>query len=84
MSLFRDFHIGLGEERYFEFRAESFNLFNNVVWGTPDNTNTDRELWPNHGPTKCPKWHAKVADESEVLLLVLRPLMWLQWHRCRA
>ena len=32
MSLFRDFHIGLGEERYFEFRAESFNLFNNVVW----------------------------------------------------
>jgi len=41
MSLFRDFHVGLGEERYFEFRAESFNLFNNVVWGTPDNTNTD-------------------------------------------
>ena len=45
MSLFRDFHLGLGEERYFEFRAESFNLFNNVVWGTPDTTNTD----PNFG-----------------------------------
>jgi hypothetical protein len=41
MSLFRDFHVGLGEERYFEFRAESFNIFNNVVWSTPDNTNTD-------------------------------------------
>jgi hypothetical protein len=41
MSLFRDFHLGLGEERYFEFRAESFNIFNNVVWGTPDNGNTD-------------------------------------------
>ena len=41
MSLFRQFHIGLGEERYFEFRAESFNLFNNVVFGAPDATNTD-------------------------------------------
>jgi hypothetical protein len=45
LSLFRDFHIGLGEERYFEFRAESFNLFNNVVWGTPDSGDTD----PNFG-----------------------------------
>jgi hypothetical protein len=41
MSLFRDFHAGLGEDRYFEFRAESFNLFNNVVFGVPDTTNTD-------------------------------------------
>jgi hypothetical protein len=41
MSLFRTFHIGLGEERYFEFRAESFNLFNNVVFGVPDTTSTD-------------------------------------------
>ena len=41
MSLFRDFHLGHGEARYFEFRAESFNLFNNVVWGVPDRTNTD-------------------------------------------
>jgi hypothetical protein len=36
MSLFRQFHLGLGEERYFEFRAESFNLFNNVVFNPPD------------------------------------------------
>jgi hypothetical protein len=36
MSVFRQFHLGLGEERYFEFRAESFNLFNNVVFNTPD------------------------------------------------
>jgi len=36
MSIFRDFHIGLGEATYFEFRAESFNLFNNVVFGVPD------------------------------------------------
>ncbi|HTW80547.1 MAG TPA: carboxypeptidase regulatory-like domain-containing protein [Terracidiphilus sp.] len=41
LSLFRDFHIGLGEARYFEFRAESFNLFNNVVFGVPDTTSTD-------------------------------------------
>jgi hypothetical protein len=36
MSLFRKFNLGLGEQRYFEFRAESFNLFNNVVFGTPN------------------------------------------------
>ncbi len=36
MSVFRQFHLGLGEERYFEFRAESFNLFNNVVFNPPD------------------------------------------------
>jgi hypothetical protein len=36
MSIFRQFPIGLGEERYFEFRAEAFNLFNNVVFNTPD------------------------------------------------
>ena len=41
MSLFRTFHLGLGEERYFEFRAESFNLFNNVVFGVPDTSSTD-------------------------------------------
>ena len=41
MSLFRDFHIGLGEERYFEFRAETYNLFNNVVWSNPDSGSTD-------------------------------------------
>jgi hypothetical protein len=36
LSLFRQFHVGLGEKRYFEFRAEAFNLFNNVVFGYPD------------------------------------------------
>ncbi len=41
MSLFRDFHMGFGEKRYFEFRAESFNLFNNVVFDVPDTTSTD-------------------------------------------
>ena len=38
LSVFRQFHLGLGEQRFFEFRAESFNLFNNVVFNTP-NTN---------------------------------------------
>ena len=41
MSLFRTFHLGLGEERYFQFRAEAFNLFNNVVFSTPDTSSTD-------------------------------------------
>jgi hypothetical protein len=55
MSLFRDFHLGLGEERYFEFRAESFNLFNNVVWGTPDNTNTDANYGQITGQRNTPR-----------------------------
>lgn len=46
MSLFRQFHIGLGEQRYFEFRADAFNLFNNVVFDTP-NTNISAGLNPN-------------------------------------
>ncbi|HUV96874.1 MAG TPA: carboxypeptidase-like regulatory domain-containing protein [Acidobacteriaceae bacterium] len=45
LSLFRKFYIGLGEERYFEFRADSFNLFNHVVFNTP-NTNIAN---PNFG-----------------------------------
>jgi len=55
MSLFRDFHVGLGEDRYFEFRAESFNLFNNVVWGTPDNTNTDTTFGQIRGQRNSPR-----------------------------
>jgi len=35
-SVFRQFHIGLGEQRYFEFRADFFNFINNVVWSPPD------------------------------------------------
>ena len=38
MSLFRKFNFGLGEDRYFEFRAEAFNLFNNVVYNPPNST----------------------------------------------
>jgi hypothetical protein len=37
LSLFRQFRIGLGESRYFEFRAEAFNILNNVVFGYPSN-----------------------------------------------
>ncbi len=43
MSMFRQFHLGLGEEKYFEFRAEAFNLFNNVVFDVP-NTNLNAGL----------------------------------------
>ena len=41
LSLFRQFHLGLGEKRYFEFRAEAFNVFNNVVFGYPDSGMSD-------------------------------------------
>jgi hypothetical protein len=40
ISLFRQFHLGLGETRYFEFRAEAYNVFNNVIFGYP-NSNID-------------------------------------------
>jgi len=35
LSIFRQFPFG--ETRRFEFRAEAFNLFNNVIFGTPGN-----------------------------------------------
>jgi hypothetical protein len=38
LSLFRQFHVGLGEHRYFEFRAEAFNLFNAVQFQPPNST----------------------------------------------
>jgi hypothetical protein len=41
LSLFRSFHVGLGEKRYFEFRAEAFNVLNNVVFGYPDSGLSD-------------------------------------------
>ncbi len=36
LSIFRTFHVGLGEQRFFEFRAESFNLFNRVMFAIPN------------------------------------------------
>lgn len=55
MSLFRDFHIGAGEARYFEFRAESFNLLNNVVWSTPDANDTDPRYGQITGQKNSPR-----------------------------
>jgi hypothetical protein len=55
MSLFRAFHLGAGEDRYLEFRAESFNLFNHVVWGTPDNTSTDTNFGQITGQRNTPR-----------------------------
>jgi hypothetical protein len=46
LSLFRQFHVGLGEERFLEFRADSFNLFNNVVFNTPDASLSDYSANP--------------------------------------
>jgi hypothetical protein len=41
LTLARQFHIGLGEERYFEFRADAFNVLNNVVFNGPDASISD-------------------------------------------
>ncbi len=37
ISLFRQFRVGSAETRYFEFRAEAYNVFNNVIFGIPNN-----------------------------------------------
>jgi hypothetical protein len=39
LSIFRSFAIT--EDKQLQFRADFFNAFNNVVWGTPDNTVND-------------------------------------------
>jgi len=36
ISLFRQFRVG-AETRYFEFRAEAYNVFNNVIFNVPNN-----------------------------------------------
>ena len=41
LSFFRQFNVGLGEARYFEFRAEAFNVFNGVVFGIPNRDRGD-------------------------------------------
>jgi hypothetical protein len=41
MSLVRKFPLGLGEKRNMEFRADAFNIFNNVVFNIPDATLQD-------------------------------------------
>ncbi|HEX4030691.1 MAG TPA: carboxypeptidase regulatory-like domain-containing protein [Terracidiphilus sp.] len=55
LSVFRQFHLGLGEERYFEFRAESFNLFNNVVFNPPDSSISDTNFGQVTGQWNNPR-----------------------------
>jgi hypothetical protein len=55
LSLVRDFHIGLGEDKYFQFRASGFNVFNNVVFGVPDTTNTDTNYGQVTGQANGPR-----------------------------
>lgn len=44
LSLFRQFNGGLGEARFLEFRAEAFNVFNNVVFGVPNTNINDAQF----------------------------------------
>jgi hypothetical protein len=55
LSLFRQFHIGLGEKRYFEFRAEAFNVFNNVVFSYPDSGIGDANYGKVTGQMNTPR-----------------------------
>jgi hypothetical protein len=49
LTLSRTFHAGLGEERYFEFRADAFNIFNHVVFNPPDAGITDTNFGQTTG-----------------------------------
>ena len=55
LSLFRQFHVGLGEKRYFEFRAEAFNVFNNVVFSYPDSGIGDANYGKVTGQMNTPR-----------------------------
>jgi len=55
MNIARKFNLGLGEQRYFEFRAEAFNLFNNVVFNTPDSTMSDTSFGQVTGQWNNPR-----------------------------
>lgn len=44
-SFFRQFNVGLGEARYFEFRAEAFNVTNSTVFGIPNTDLTNPTLF---------------------------------------
>ncbi|MGD0579396.1 MAG: carboxypeptidase-like regulatory domain-containing protein [Bryobacteraceae bacterium] len=55
LSLFRQFHIGLGEKRFFEFRAEAFNVFNNVVFSYPDSNIGDTNYGRVTGQMNIPR-----------------------------
>lgn len=53
LSIFRDFTIT--ESKRLEFRAEFFNAFNNVVWGTPDSTLGDPTFGQVTGVANTPR-----------------------------
>ena len=55
LSLFRQFQIGLGDTRYFEFRAEGFNIFNNVVFNNPDSNLADTNVGRVTGQNNTPR-----------------------------
>jgi outer membrane receptor protein involved in Fe transport len=53
LSIFREFPIT--EDKRLEFRADFFNAFNNVVWGTPDATLTDPTFGEVLGTSNTPR-----------------------------
>jgi len=55
LSLLRRVPVGLGEERYFEFRADAFNLFNNVVFGVPDTNIANTTFGEVRGQQNSPR-----------------------------
>ena len=55
LSLLRRVPVGLGEERYFEFRADAFNLFNNVVFGVPDTNISNTTFGEVRGQQNSPR-----------------------------
>ena len=55
ISLFRKFGVGAGEHKYFEFRAEAFNVLNNVVFNSPDANLTDSNFGHVTGQLNPPR-----------------------------
>jgi len=55
ISLFRQFYIGSGEKRYFQFRVEAFNVLNNVVFNAPDSNLGDTTFGQVTGQRNTPR-----------------------------
>ena len=75
MSLFRQFHIGLGEDRYFEFRAEAFNLFNHVILAGPDSNIGDYHVNADGTPSAANRFGiitGQVAPYERQLQMALK------------
>ena len=72
LSLFRDFPVT--ESKRFEFRAEAFNAFNNVVYGYPSGASGGAAIWLSAISPKDPNFGKvfSVGNSPRIIQLALK------------